>query len=147
VLYTILNEKDFGSSTNDSYSLSAILMDTKKILPILPKCGLFCYSTLSPLDENGNFQIAYLSAILPEQSETSRYNLSIMDRDGSNRKKVYPGEGQQGLDPQSVYWSPASSDTIWLAFIAQGNLMLAEPSSGVVRQITGDGSISKINWR
>ncbi len=147
VLYTVLNENEFGSSTMDSYSLSAILMDTKRILPIIPKCGLFCYSTLSFSDEKGNYQVAYLSAILPDQSETSRYNLYIMDRDGSNRKKIYPGEGQQGLDPQSVYWSPALSDTIRVAFIAQGNLMLAEPSTGMIRPITGDGSISKINWR
>jgi hypothetical protein len=70
-----------------------------------------------------------------------------MDRDASNRKKLYPGEGQQGLDPQLVAWSPGSRSTSFLAFIAQGNLMLAELPSGIVKQITGDGTISRVIWR
>jgi hypothetical protein len=72
-----------------------------------------------------------------------------MDRDGSNRKRLYPGEGLQGLDPQTISWSPTQDEAgnAWMAFIAQGNIMLAEIPSGSIKQVTGDGSITKLTWR
>jgi hypothetical protein len=72
-----------------------------------------------------------------------------MDRDGSNRKRLYPGEGLQGLNPQLIAWSPTinQDNSTWLAFIANGNMMFASLPSGGIKQITGDGSISKIYWR
>ncbi len=88
-----------------------------------------------------------MGAILPDQSETSRYNLKVMDRDGSNQRKYYPDEGIQGLSPQTLEWSPSWSDDQLLAGIAQGNLILVNSDLGSVKQITGDGSISKMDWK
>jgi hypothetical protein len=146
-IYTV--QKSVNSTSNDSgeYDLVALLVESGKVLPLVDGCGLFCYPVLSSRDASGYTRVGYLSAIFPAQSETSRYNLYVMDRDASNRKKLYPGEGQQGLDPQLVAWSPGSRSTSFLAFIAQGNLMLAELPSGIVKQITGDGSISRVIWR
>jgi hypothetical protein len=72
-----------------------------------------------------------------------------MDRDGSNETKLYPGEGVQGLDAQQVIWSPkaTSDEDEVIAFVAQGNMMFINPTSGEVFQITGDGSISRIDWK
>ena len=98
----------------------------------------------------GEDYIAFLNAILPDQSEISRYNLSIMDKDGSNQKKLYPGEGIQGFKATDCLSGNHRSDIEQqprIAFVAQGNLIIAEVGSGVLRQITGDGSIDKIDWK
>lgn len=149
VIFTIFNTPGSDGQLSDSYDLTAILLEENRVLPLVTKCGLFCYPVLSLIDEQGNYQVGYLSSILPDQSETSRYNLNVMDRDGSNRKRLYPGEGLQGLDPQTISWSPTQDETgnTWMAFIAQGNIMLAEIPSGSIKQVTGDGSITKLTWR
>ncbi len=150
-IYTILNSA--GDKPNSPsgvlYDLVALLPDTGKIITLSEGCGLFCYPVLSPTDEQGRFSVGFLSSIIPEQSETSRYNLKIMDRDGSNQTKLYPGEGIQGLSPQFIAWSPyQESDTDrWIAFIAQGNILLANPSTSSIRQISGDSSVTKLIWR
>lgn len=138
------------ASSNGTVSipaLSAILINAQKVINLVPNCGLFCYPTPSPVNKDGRYSIAYLGAILPDQSETSRYNLKVMDRDGSNQRKYYPEEGIQGLSPQTLKWSPSWSDDQLLAGIAQGNLILVNTETGSVKQITGDGSISKLDWK
>jgi hypothetical protein len=74
-----------------------------------------------------------------------------MDRDGSNRKTVFPPEDYQGLDPQRVVWSPTpfQNGDLWLAVNYQGNLWLVDAETGQVQQVTGDGLISRfgIDWR
>ncbi len=146
VVFTVFNSDELGGN---SYDLSAILLDEKRILPMVSKCGLFCYPVPSPTDDNGNYLVGFLSSILPEQSETSRYTLNIMDRDGSNHKRLYPGEGLQGLDPQTIIWSPVADENgiKWIGFIAQGNLMLVNVEQGNLKQVTGDGSITRLTWR
>lgn len=128
-------------------ALSVILVDAQKVINLVPNCGLFCYPTPSPVNKDGRYAIAYLGAILPDQSEVSRYNLKVMDRDGSNQRKYYPEEGIQGLSPQTLKWSPSWSNDQLLAGIAQGNLILVNTETGSVKQITGDGSISKVDWK
>jgi resuscitation-promoting factor RpfB len=138
------------ASSNGTISipaLSVILINAQKIINLVPNCGLFCYPVPSPVNKDGRFSVAYLGAILPDQSETSRYNLKIMDRDGSNQRKYYPDEGIQGLSPQMLKWSPTWADDQLLAGIAQGNLILVNTEAGSVKQVTGDGSISKIDWK
>ena len=141
-----------NDSTSDplqSTNLTAINSETRQLITLVKSCGLFCSSASLAGELNGEDYIGFLNAILPDQSEISRYNLSIMDKDGSNQKKLYPGEGIQGLKAQMIFWEP-ESDTPQqprIAFIAQGNLMIVEVDSGIVRQITGDGSIDKIDWK
>lgn len=138
------------ASSNGTISvpeLSVILINAQKVINLVPNCGLFCYPVPSPVNKDGRYAVAYLGAIVPDQSETSRYNLKVMDRDGSNQRKYYPDEGIQGLSPQTLEWSPSWSDDQLLAGIAQGNLILVNSELGSVKQITGDGSISKMDWK
>jgi len=148
-LYTVQESKSSIGTNTDNYNLVAILMDSKQVLPLVERCGLFCYPVPSNNDPTGKFLVGYLTSILPDQSETSRYNLYVMDRDGSNRKKLYPGEGQQGLDPQTIGWAPFSESSAFqrMVFISQGNILFADLPIGTIKQITGDGSVSKVIWR
>jgi hypothetical protein len=133
----------------DSTNLTVYNINTKQFFPLIENCGLFCSTASFSGYVDGKEYIAYLSAIIPDQSEISRYNLSIMDKDGSNQKKLYPGEGIQGLKAQTLFWEPlsAAKSEPRIAFISQGNLMFAEVETGAIKQITGDGSIEKIDWK
>ena len=100
---------------------------------------------------NGNdYQVAYLQAIFPNQSDSSRYRLVAMDRDGSNRRTLFPAEDKPGLDPQQVAWSPAvipERNSYSIAVLYQGNLWLVDSSTDEATQVTGDGLISRVSWR
>ena len=108
---------------------------------------MFAYPSISAALEQGderNFRVAYLQALAPLQSETSGYRLAVMDRDGSNRKTLFPLEGAPGLEPQTPLWSP---DARFLAVVYQGNLWLIDSTNATATQITGDGLIQRIDWR
>jgi hypothetical protein len=73
-----------------------------------------------------------------------------MDRDGSNQRLLYPAQGEAGLEPQQVVWSPVPSgdeDNFYLSVIKEGNIWLIDASNGEAHQITGDGMTSRISWR
>ncbi len=135
------------------FDLSAASLVGGAPLNILQQVGMFAYPVASPLEElpSGEryYRIAYLQATFPNQSETSRYQLMVMDRDGSNNQLLFPQEGS-GLEPQSVVWSPERMDA-WddhaLAMIFQGNLYLVNVTSGETWQITGDSLTSHVDWR
>jgi len=131
------------------FNLSAIVLDNGAAFPVVSQTGMFAYPAASPDTLPGDrYLVAYLKAILPEQSDTSRYQLVLMDRDGSNQKLIYPPEGMSGLEPQQVVWAPATGDEpLWLAFIYQGNLYLYEHGTDKIRQVTGDGLIDRIDWK
>jgi resuscitation-promoting factor RpfB len=117
---------------------------------------MFTYPLPSPLqikDSGENaYQIAYLQSIFPTQSETSRYRLALMDRDGSNRRILFPPDGSPGINPQNGWgaWSPDvldGSQSYSLAVIYQDNLWMVDVESGDARQITGDDLVSRVDWK
>jgi resuscitation-promoting factor RpfB len=135
--------------SSQDFSLSAFVTSNDyPVIDLVQTTGMFTYPVASPADQS-NFLIAYLQAIFPEQSETSGYHLYIMDQDGSNRIKVFPPEGAPGLDPQKVVWQPVSTENSMLriSLIYQGNLWLLDIDSNRSYQLTGDGSISAIDWQ
>jgi len=118
--------------------------------------GMFAYPIASPLQTTGTeeigYQIAYLQATFPQQSETSSYQVVVMDRDGSNRNVLFPQEGAAGIKPQDGWgaWSPeplSASGNYALAVIYQGNLWLADIGGETPVQVTGDGLTSRVIWK
>ncbi len=115
--------------------------------------GMFASPAASSLRVDGNeksYMLAYLQAILPEQSDTSRYRLVVMDRDGSDRRVLFPPPGSLGMEPQTPLWAPKPlSDDAgdFIAVIYQGNLWLIDVATSQARQVTGDGQIIRIDWR
>ena len=115
---------------------------------------MFAYPAVSP-EQSGpsdeqSYQVAYLRATFPRQSENSPYRLVVMDRDGSNQNILFPPQGEPGLEPQQIVWSPAplSKDGGYsIAVLHQGNLWLVNAVSGEAQQVTGDGLTRKITWR
>jgi hypothetical protein len=136
------------------FHLAAVPLSGGAPVELSQEAGMFAYPIASPSKtlQNGEvaYQIAYLQAVFPRQSETSPYRLVVMDRDGSNQSVLFPPQGEPGLEPQQVVWSPApltSSGNYAVAVLYQGNLWLVDSVTGEARQLTGDGLIKRLNWR
>ena len=163
-LFTVGHSAPEGSQapeTSQQFDLMAIPVDGGAVIRLVTQVGMFAYPITSPIQNvniageiqsgsKNNFQIAYLQAIFPTQSETSRYHLYVMDKDGSNKRIIFPTEGEQGLNPQEVNWSPQPVGTdgnYMIAMVYQDNIWLVNLNDKQAQQITGDGLISRINWR
>jgi len=135
------------------FDMAAITINNESLTPdgplisVVPQAGMFAYPQPSPTSEY--YQVAFLQAIFPEQSDSRRYRLVIMDRDGSNRTVIFPSEDRQGLEPQRITWSPKSfaNGHYWIAALYQDNLWLVDAVTGDSQQVTGDGLITCIDWK
>jgi hypothetical protein len=149
-IYTVRHE---APETSPNFSLAALPLGGGGTVGMVPQVGMFAYPVVSPpvdgADGENSQLLAYLQAIFPTQSETSRYRLVVMDRDGSNPRTLFPGEGEPGLDPQPLAWSPAPlpDGGLAVAVLYRGDLWLVDAASGEARQVTGDGLITRVLWK
>ncbi len=141
------------SEESPFFDLSATSFSNEATVSVVESSGMFSYPSVSGIKTNGkekSYQIAYLQSIFIEQSETSRYRLIIMDRDGSNSKAIFPPPDSGGMEPQIPVWSPAPLDGQkgdFIAVVYQGNLWLIDSGSNEAYQVTGDGLINSIDWK
>ena len=159
-----VSSEDLDSNNSHEFDLIAIPLISGSPVTIVNNVGMFAYPIPSPVNHQVNFinnpfgdkfdqnafSIAYLQAIFPDQIETSKYRLCIIDRDGSNQKSIFPEEGAIGLDPQQVVWSPDSVGTngdYTIALVYNGNIWIIDAGSGAAQQITGDGLTDRVDWR
>jgi hypothetical protein len=143
-----------GTAESQRFDLQVTQKDGEYSVPVVPEVGMFAYPQPSPAEQlpggDMSYQVAYLEAMQPDQSESSRYRLVVMDRDGSNRLVLFPAEGAGGLEPQRVAWSPQTvggNAAYALALLFQGNLWLVDSISGEAWQITGDGLTKRVDWK
>jgi hypothetical protein len=155
-LYTVTHAPPAGAVTPEEspfFDLTALSLTNSTNVNLVKQSGMFSYpSASSPAEgvEKSGYKVAYLQAIFPDQSDSSRYKLVAMDRDGSNRSVLFPPEGSAGLAPQTPVWSPSPLESElgnFLGFIYQGNIWLIDVNTGKSQQITGDGLVSKLDWK
>ncbi len=96
----------------------------------------------TPLDVH----IAYLQALDPLDSVQGRYQLAIMDRDGSNSQVIFPAPDKPGLLPQNIAWSPDGRQIALVDPGPEGNLMLVDVVTGLAQQLTTDLQSSNPRW-
>jgi len=145
---SLVNEED-----SPFFDLNAVSFANDANVDLVKETGMFAYPASSPLQASSferQYQIAYLQAIFPEQSETSRYRVVVMDRDGSNQRTIFPANDAPGLQPQTPVWAPdiiegQSGD--FIAVVYQGNLWLVDSGNNQAYQITGDGLVTRIDWK
>lgn len=145
---SLVNEED-----SPYFDLNALSFSNDANMNIVQGTGMFAYPSSSYLQSSSNerrYEVAYLQAIFPEQSETSRYRVVVMDRDGSNRRTIFPANDAPGLQPQVPVWAPGqiegqSGD--FIALVYQGNLWLVDSGNGQPFQVTGDGLVTRIDWK
>ena len=131
--------------------VSAYLTDGQ-VTPLVQQTGMFANPAVSSLrqDESGsNYLVAFMQAIFPTQSATSRYRLNVMNSNGTNIRQLFPAEGQSGLKVQTPVWAPRPLDTgvDFIGVIYLGNLWIVDAASGQSQQVTGDGLTSQMDWK
>ncbi|MGD8517196.1 MAG: hypothetical protein PVG54_09545, partial [Anaerolineae bacterium] len=87
--------------------------------------------------------LAFGQAQTPNNSQDSRYDLYVMDRDGSNMRHLFPEEGMLGLIAPEVAWSP-EGDSLILEY--EGDLYRIDIRSEQVDQLTSDGQSTHPRW-
>jgi hypothetical protein len=159
VIYTVDHAPPSGAESPEespNFDIMAIPLHAGEPVRLIEDVGMFAYPISSPVlikpSGERSHQVAYLQAIFPMQSDNSRYRLVVADRDGSNRKEIFPPTGVAGLDPQRDWgaWSPEPPvgwSHLALAVVYQGNIWLLDTGSGEAWQITGDGRINRLTWK
>jgi len=152
LLYVVTHERATGitnQETSPVFNLSSVSILTRQVIPLAQQTGMFANPQFSPVTHGETLRLAYLEAVFPEQSATSHYHLITMDQDGSNRQAIFPADGSLGLEPQEVAWSPSrlNGQPHYIGFIYQGNIWLIDSETSKFQQVTGDGLISRIDWR
>ncbi len=122
------------------------------LLPLAERTGMFSLPTVSPASvlDSGEvaYSLAYYQASSPLDSRDSSYRLMLIDRDGSNRRILFPSDGQAGMKGDDIQhpaaWSPDGSR---LALLYQGNLWLVDVTTAQGQQLTGDGQTRAYDWK
>ena len=116
-------------------------------LPLVSQVGMFSSIALSPQENlpsgETSYRVAFLQAIFTLESESSNYQLVIIDRDGSNRRIVFPPNGEPGIEPNQILWSP---DGQRLAVMYKNDLWLIDPGINLNQQLTADGQTIAFDW-
>ncbi|HSB67279.1 MAG TPA: G5 domain-containing protein [Anaerolineales bacterium] len=164
VIYSVSPVISVTTSTSQQFDLVAIPLVGGTPVNLVKNVGMFAYPEPSPLKQSSNlldplsgeaikpavFSVAYLQAVLPEQSETSNYRLYVMDRDGSNPTALFPKQEDSGLAPQRVAWSPSTlreDGNLGIVLVYNGNIWIIDAGTGDAEQVTGDGLTTRIDWR
>ncbi len=143
------NDSETSREATPDFDLATIISSSGEIINLITNVGMFATPVVSPEYEYYRSSVSYLQAINPEDSEKSRYRVNVCDLDGSNQRVLYPSEKINGILPQRVVWEPSISDTNSprMALIDQGNIYLIDTSTRISTQITGDGAVTKLDWK
>ena len=137
-----------------NFDLISISLKDDSNTTLVSQTGMFAYPAVSALrkDKSGatTYLVAYLKAIFPTASATSRYRLVVMENNGTNLRPLFPAEGQPGLEQsQAPVWAPRVLDTggDFIGVIYESNLWIVDTASGQSQQVTGDGLTGNIDWK
>ncbi len=148
-------EGTLAAEESQQFDLIAISKPTGVFQRILTDVGMFAYPLPSPMfakpSGEASFEVAYLQAVFPEQSATSNYRVSIVDRDGSNPRVIFPPPDQAGMQPQRGWgaWAPEPIQDrikVPLAVLYEGNIWILDLETGESWQVTGDGRVQRLDW-
>jgi Tol biopolymer transport system component len=149
VLCTLHNPGEEGDVPEDSqvFDVWALSVDDTVRVRLTADSGMwanpYCSPAYTTTQTTTESQIVYGQVRYPGSSQDSRYDLYLMDRDGSNRRLVFPPSGESGVSVLQVAWSP---DARQLAVIYNRDVYLVDLTDDRVYQLTGDGQCSQPRW-
>jgi Tol biopolymer transport system component len=145
IVSTIHAPSPTGESVEDSpaFNLLAIEITPSLQLRLINDVGMWSAPRWTPGDLASS-RIIFGFAETPFASDTSRYKLYRMDRDGSNRTLLFPEAEAVGLDGLPDYDLAPDGRSLVVAY--QGDLYLVNVNTGNMRRLTAEGSISHPRW-
>ncbi|MCS7250906.1 MAG: G5 domain-containing protein [Anaerolineae bacterium] len=107
--------------------------------PLIEDVGMWAGILWSP------WGLFFGQAHQPEAGDASRYDLYWADHDGSDRRRLFPPEGEVGFGGQpDMRWAP---DGQGLLIRYQGDLYYIAIPSGRAYRLTAQGDIAAVAWR
>lgn len=145
LITTLHSPSPTGESDEDSpvFDVAALIISGSFQVRLATNAGMWAAPQWSP-NPLATSPIVFGVAETPYASEASRYKLFIMDRDGSNRKLLFPDADSVGIDGLPDFVS--SPDGRSLLVVYQGDLYMINLVTNNIRQLTAEGSISKPRW-
>jgi hypothetical protein len=143
LLTFVVHEEDLSGlepEDNPIFGLWAASVDGGLKARLAEDVGMWSAPHWSP--ESGGL-LAYGQAQSPRNSQDSRYELFVMDRDGSNKRRLFPPEGLMGLVAPDVAWAPGADA---LLFEYEGNLYRVDIKTDDLAQLTSDGQSTHPRW-
>lgn len=114
--------------------------------PLVRNTGMWAFPAWSPSDAQGESKLAFGMAQNQVNSERSLYSLYIMDRDGSNRERIFPKmeNALEGVRVVQFVWSP---DVKQLIALRNGDLWLYDLATKQWSPLTANGDSRLARWR
>jgi hypothetical protein len=146
LLSFVLHEGDLeGLSPEDSpiFGLWVVSADGKVQARLKEEVGMWAAPRWAPAGSEISDGLIYGQAQSPRNSQDSRYELYLVDRDGSNTRRLFPPAGLMGLVAPAVAWSPRGDGFL---FDYEGNLYRLDITTGDLDQLTVDGQSNQPRW-
>lgn len=133
-----------GVATDDpTFEVWAFARDGTVSAALAKQTGMWALPMWSPPDARGESRIAFGVAVAPSNSERSRYALWTMDRDGGNKKQIFPTSNEDALTVPQVAWSP---DAKQLLAVRGGDVWLYDFAASKWSQLTDNGASALPRW-
>ena len=131
------------ASDDPTFEVWALARDGSVSAALAKQTGMWSAPVWSPVGARGESRIAFGVSLSPTDSERSRYALTLMDRDGGNKKQLFPQTDEAGLSVVQIAWS---SNTQQIITIRDGDLWLCDLASNRWSQLTANGASSLPRW-
>ncbi|MBC7223181.1 MAG: G5 domain-containing protein [Anaerolineae bacterium] len=125
------------------FHVYGVRLDGRARAPLAEAVGMWANPQWTGAEGAGPWAIAYGQSRSPTNSQESQYDLFLMDRDGSDKLRLFPAPEDPGLVAPQFAWSPEGTHlvTVW-----QGDLYLVEVPTGRAHQLTADGNSGRPQW-
>jgi len=142
VITTLHGSAPAGEAPEDSpvFDVWAIAANGRITAELVSEAGMWAAPAYAPEGDT----VAFGQARTPYASQTSGYDLYVMDRDGSDRRPVFPPQEEIGLEYPEFAWGPGGDR---LVVVYQGNLAIISVASGEVHPLTDEGGVTAVRWR
>jgi len=142
IVTTLHGPSPTGEAAEDSpvFDVWALSANGTLTAELASEAGMWAAPLYAPQDG----AIAFGHARSPYVSQSSGYDLYLMDRDGSDHRRLFPPEEEIGLEYPEMVWEPSGER---LAFVYQGNLYLIQISNGTMSQLTDEGGVTAVQWQ
>jgi hypothetical protein len=142
IVTTLHGPAPTGELPEDSpvFDVWALSADGTISAELSSEAGMWAAPSFAP--DGGD--IVFGRARSPYASQASGYDLYVMDRDGSNRRSIFPAEDEIGFHYPEIAWAPGGNQIL---VVYQENLVLVGVSKGDVHQLTDGGGVTAVRWQ